>query len=229
MLENNSDSTWIRSGAVALALSGVLFAGFPLVRPFFDDLSRDPTGAATTTASPTWFISHLMLILALVLLPLGLLAAATQYEPIPGTGVLGAVLTLAGAGLFLPVAGVEAFALPAIAGLYLQGNTAALTAVDVAHKGLQTSVFAPALVLLGLGGIFTAIGVVRSHSYPAWPAVALAVGLISFMPLLPQPVRIADGLVIGVGAVGLARGVWQHGSSAAPRLGRRVPSGVLAK
>lgn len=217
MADKDWNSAWIHLGAIALGISGLLFGGFPLVRPFFDDMSRDPTAAANTMAAPTWYVSHLMLIAGLVLLPIGLLATARASGPGHGrVQLLGALLTLVGAGLFLPVGGVEAFALPAIARLYLEGNTGALAAIDAAHRALQTSVFAPALALLGLGGIVTAIAVSRSRSYPTWAAVALAFGLVSFMPLLPQSVRIVDGLVIALGATRLASGVWQVASARGP-------------
>src|SRR5712692_3880573 len=103
--------SWSRWGALALGLSGLLFATFPLVRPFYDDLARDPTGAAQTISSLRWVVAHLMLIVALVLLPFGLLTVFAELTSNNARrlGFVGMVVGIAGAGLYLPVGGVEAF------------------------------------------------------------------------------------------------------------------------
>jgi hypothetical protein len=206
---------WARWGALALGLSGLLWATFPLVRPFYDDLARDPTGAAQTISSLRWVLAHLMLIIALVLLPFGLLTVFADQKSGPGRRLafIGMVLGIAGGGLYLPVGGVEAFALPAIAQSYLQSQTGTLDLIDAARSGLRVTVFGPGLVLLGLGGIFTGLAVWRSQRLPRWAGLALALGLVFFLPLLPQTVRIIDGLLIGIGAIWLAGGLWQTARS----------------
>jgi hypothetical protein len=209
MREENS--RWSRWGAVALGLSGLLFAAFPLVRPFYNDFATDPTGAAQTISSRRWEVSHLLLILALVLLFFGLL---TVFSRLASSRVrrlaFGAmVLVIAGGGLFLPVAGVEAFALPAIAQQYLQGQIGALDAVDGARSGLRATVFPPGLVFLGLGGVVTAIAVWRSSRLPRWAGIPFALGLVFFLPLLPQVIRVLDGVVLGIGAIWLGWVLWE--------------------
>ena len=200
-----------RWGTVALGLSGLLFATFPLVRPFFNDLAADPTGAAQTITSPRWVVAHVMLIVAFVLLPFGLLTlfADSTSSRQRRLALVGAVLGIAGSGLFLPVVGVEAFALPASANLYLHGQTGTLEAVEAARRGLQATVFLPGLVFLGLGGVFTAVAVWRSDSLPRWAGIPFAIGLVFFMPLLPQGIRLVDGLLTGVGGLWLAWALWR--------------------
>jgi hypothetical protein len=74
MLDRAATAPSLRLGAVALASAGLLFAAFPLIRPFF----AEPVGgdAATLTSvaealmSPAWVVSHLLAAAALVLLPL---------------------------------------------------------------------------------------------------------------------------------------------------------------
>jgi len=66
-----------RPGAGALAASALALAVFPLVRPFFplDVFSTSILeSAAAPVASPPWFLSHLMAMLAFVALPVGILA-----------------------------------------------------------------------------------------------------------------------------------------------------------
>jgi hypothetical protein len=209
---HEQNSSWSRWGAMPLGLSGLLFATFPVVRPFYDDLAQDPTGAARTISSFPWVAAHVMLIVALVLLPFGLLTVFADLAGTPARrwALIAMLLGIAGSGLYLPVGGVEAFALPAIARSYLQGQTATLDLIDAARAGQRATVFVPGLVLLGLGGIFTAMGVWRTPRLPRWAGMAFAFGLVFFLPLLPQAVRIIDGGLIGIGGLWLAYALWQN-------------------
>ena len=57
-------STRLRLGAVALGACALLFASFPLVRPFFRLNVFSPTLADVASgplASPSWVIAHLLL------------------------------------------------------------------------------------------------------------------------------------------------------------------------
>jgi hypothetical protein len=187
-----------RWGAVAFGISGVLFAAFPIVRPFYIDLAQNPTNGAKVISSPNWMVSHLLLIVALSLLPYGLLTlfAEMASTDVRRLALVGMVLGIAGGSLLLPVGGVEAFALPAIARLYLQGQIGTLDAIEAARSGLRATVFLPGLVFLGLGGVFTAIAGWRSNRLPKWAALPFAIGLVCFMPLLPQAIRVIDGVLI---------------------------------
>src|SRR5262245_38245531 len=49
----------------------------------------------------------------------------------------------------------------------------------------------------------------RSGVLPGWGGVVLAAGLVLWLPLLPRPVRIVDGLMIGVGGIWMAWGIWR--------------------
>jgi hypothetical protein len=214
-----------RFGAVALGLAGVLFAAFPVVRPYYIDLVQNPTNGALVISAPNWMLSHLLLILALSLLPFGLLTvcAALASTNARRLALVGMVLGIAGGCLFLPVGGVEAFALPAIARLYLEGQIGTLDAIEAARSGLRSTVFLPGLVFLGSGGICTAAAVWRSNRLPRWAAVPFALGLVLFMPLLPQAIRVIDGLLIGIGALGIARTLWREPSDATVADAHSVP------
>src|SRR3954454_6213435 len=67
----------IHLGAWALGISAILFAAFPLVRPFYPRPSENSpaefTVASQTFTMPSWVIAHLMAMAALVLLLFGLL------------------------------------------------------------------------------------------------------------------------------------------------------------
>src|SRR3954469_19370087 len=93
---------WRRTAPFAAA--GVLFAAYPVLRPWGD---ADPATAGAAFASPLWLAAHLSAAAAFVLVGYGLLATRDR----PGS-VLG--LWWAGASLTLLYYGAEAFALNAL-------------------------------------------------------------------------------------------------------------------
>jgi hypothetical protein len=224
----------LRSGAVALAVSALLFAAFPLVRPFFRLDVFSPTLAAVASgplASTPWVVAHFVLAVAFALLPLGLLAVASALadDPAGARARRGAMLGIAGLGLVVPAVGVETFAIPVIGRLYLDGVSGVAPALAQIYRGPMTLVMLVGLLVLALGTVDLARAIWRSGSLPRWAGVALAAGLALWLPLLPRPIRIADGLTIGLGGVWLASGIWRKGSARAAAdepAGARAAAGV---
>jgi hypothetical protein len=226
----------LRLGAAALALSTLLLAVFPLVRPFFRLDVSSPTLAAVASpslASPAWVIAHLLLLVGFALLPLGLLAiyatlADTPAEPraLSGTG-----LSILGLGLVMPMVGVEAFSMPLIGQLYLDGVTGIGPALAGTYRGPGTLVMLVGLLLLAVGSIRLARAIWRTRALPRWAAVALAAGLALWLPLLPRAIRVADGLLIGLGGVAVAWALWRDTGSAtsltASEAGETTPASFL--
>ncbi len=220
-------SARLRLGAVALGVCALLFAAFPLVRPFFRLDVFSPTLAALASgplASPSWVIAHLLLVAAFALLPCGLLAlyAALADGPAEPRALRGLVLGVAGTGLVGPAVGVEVFAMPVIGRLYLDGVTGITPALASIYRGPMTLVMIVGLIMLAVGAIDLACAVWRSGVLPAWGGVALAAGLALWLPLLPRPVRIVDGLMIGLGGVWVAWGIWRKGALAAEEAGAYI-------
>jgi len=176
--------------------------------------ARATVGAGAPLASPPWVIAPLGLALAFALLPLGLLAVAGALadEPASGRARRGATLGIAGIGLVVPAVGVETFAMPVFGRLYLDGVTGVAPALAQIYRGPMTLVMLVGLLLLTLGAINLARVVWRSALLPRGGGIALAAGLALWLPLLPRPVRIADGFLIGLGGVWLAWGIWRAAS-----------------
>jgi hypothetical protein len=196
----------IRLGAMFLAVSGLLLALFPLVRPF-GDRSGNPITAAETFASASWVVSHILGALGFILLPVGLFAlyGYLRDSPVGPRALQGLVLSWLGVGLFLPIFGSEAFALRAIGNEALRQNNMSL--LELAHSirmGPQFGFLVLGLLLLAVGAILTGVAVWKSGTLPQWGGAFLAVGLAFFFPLLPQILRTVDGLLIGVGAIWVA-------------------------
>jgi hypothetical protein len=202
----------IRLGAVALALSGLLFILYPAVRPWHEEYTV--AGAVASMSSDAWVAAHMFAILALILMPLGMLALVGL-----SAGRRGAGLTLAatviiwfGAGLALPYYGAEDFALHAIASQVKSGTSLDLLGLvnSVRFGAVAISTFAAGLLLLAIGGILVAISIWRTAIVPRLSGVPLAIALVLFIPqfYLPAWARIAHGTLVALALILLAGVLW---------------------
>ena len=200
----------MHGAAVTLGLSSLALAIFPLVRPFFPFDPRHPletlNGAGRPITSAAWLIAHYVALLGFVLL---LCALPTLYGRLSTAGVeprarWATLLSGVGVALILPTLGVEIYVLPAIGRLFLGGNASVAPAVGLIYLGGATAVMLLGLLLLAIGAILLASAIGRSRALPRWAGITFAVGLALWCPLLPPPVRIVDGLLIGIGGLGLA-------------------------
>jgi hypothetical protein len=204
-----------RAGAVALALAGVFFALYPLLRPWHDEATS--AGARASMSSDAWLIAHLCAMLGFALLPLGLLALTSRLGRTPGGSAVKVALlsTWLGAALVLPYYGSEDFGLHAIARAAMPGSGIDLLGVinAVRFNPVPATMFAVGLVLLAVGGVALGVAASRAGSLPRWIGVPAAVGLVLFLPqfFLPPWARIAHGVLLAVGLLLLARVLWLAG------------------
>jgi len=124
------------------------------------------------------------------------------------------VLVVAGTGLITPAVGVEVFAMPVIGRLYLEGGAGVAPALASIYRGPMTVVMIVGLLMVALGAIELARAIRQDGGLPGWGGVILAIGLTLWLPLLPRPVRILDGLMLGLGGIGLAWAIWRRGATA---------------
>jgi hypothetical protein len=202
----------IRLGAAALALSGLLFFLYPAVRPWHDESTVG--GAVASMSSSAWVAAHLFAMLALILMPLGLLALCLCFAGSRGFGLAvgGTVAAWLGAGLALPYYGAEDFALHAIARDVSSGTPIDLLRLVQAIRfgPVAASTFAIGLGLLGAGGVLIAIAIWRAAILPRPTGVLLAVPLILLIPqfYLPAWTRIAHGGLLALALIWLAVALW---------------------
>ena len=106
-------------------------------------------------ASASWLIAHLLLVAAFALLPCALLAiyAALADGPAESRALRGLILGVAGTGFVVPAVGVEVFAMPVIARLYLDGVTGVAPALRWIYWGPMTLVLIMGLITLAVGAI----------------------------------------------------------------------------
>ena len=205
----------LRLGALGLGLSAILLMAFPLARPFFrmNVLAPEETIAVASPAfaSVAWVFAHYLAMLGFVLLLGGMLAlyaihAGTETEPRAFRGLLWGII---GVALVMPALGVEVFAMPVIGKLHLAGAIGLAPAIPLTYAGPMTVVLLVGLVFLAVGAFNFAFAIRRSRQLPVWAAFVFAIGLALWLPLLPRPVRIVDGFLIGLGGITLAWGLWR--------------------
>ena len=200
----------MHAAALTLGLSSLALAAFPLVRPFFPFDPRTPAetlaGASPAVTSASWLIAHYLALIGFVLL---LCVLPALYARLADAGVesparRATLLSGVGVALILPTLGVELYALPAIGRVYVDGSHSVAALVGLIYRGGAVLVMLLGLLVLAIGAISFARAARRSGALPGWAAATYAVGLAFWCPLLPPPVRILDGLLIGVGGLGLA-------------------------
>ena len=209
------DPTRVRWGALALGLSALLLAVFPLVRPFFPLDPRQPertlTLASSAIASGPWVVSHLMAMLAFVLLLFGMMALYARLADTPAEprALRALVFSLAGIALIMPMLGVETHVLPIIGRLHLVGTTGIAPAVRSIYLGSAMVVFLLGLLCLAIGAIGFGRVIWRSDVLPRWAGALFVAGLALWFPPFPRAIRVVDGLLIGIGGAWLAWSLWR--------------------
>lgn len=192
------------AGALALAVAGVLFLAYPIVRPYSDESSME---GASAIGSPWWVVAHLCAVAGFVLLPLGLLVLRDLVASSATARLAGSALavTWIGVGLVLPYYGAEVFGLNALARRVEHTG-------DVSLLGLASEIrYAPAaLVTFGLGLVALAVGAVlvgitiwRATASLRWAGIVFAAAFALYLPQFfgPPLLRMAHGLLVAAGCV----------------------------
>lgn len=189
----------------AFAIAAIGFIGYPVLRPYSSETGTDGARAIASTA---WVVSHTAAMLAFMALAA---AVTVQAATRNGTWWRPAVPILLGAGLVLPYYGAEAFGLTTIAQRAVEsGDPGLLDIADrVRYAPVPVAMFALGLLGLAVGGVLLARRTAGDGGLARLGGVLVAVGLVAFLPqfFAPPAVRIAHGVVLGVGTALLAVGV----------------------
>jgi hypothetical protein len=208
-MPQSTNASRVRLGALSLAVSGILFVLYPLIRPFSDEASLSGAEAFASTA---WILAHMLAVVAFILLALGLLGLhiALQTTAVERLAFLALVLSWIGIGLTLPYYGAEIFGLHAIGQEALRQHSAALLALaDAVRYGPGFVVFIVGLLLLAVGAILVAIAILQSGTLSRWSGIPFALGFVLYLPqfLGSQPIRVAHGLLVALGCIWIAFGM----------------------
>ena len=205
----------LRFGSVVLLVSSLLFAAFPLIRPFFPyapETAEELAQVAAGLTDPLWVVSHLLAAVALsllvfVMLTMYALFAGTRSE---GKSFVAAILGVTGIALLLVVIGAETFGLSAVAEAYVRGQATDLDALTkLVRTPVQFALLLPGLISLAASAITFVVVNGKERVLARWGLVVYAIGLTLWLPIMPEMVRLIDGLLIGVGGVWLSAACWR--------------------
>jgi hypothetical protein len=212
----------IKFGAGAFAFAGVMFLLYPALRPWHDESTV--VGARTSMSSDAWVAAHFFGMLGFIAVPLGLFALHTVLAS--RVSYLALITAWIGAGLTLPYYGAEDFGLHALA----RSSTPDLLGVvdQVRFQPVAVTIFGVGLILMGVAGVLAAVAIWRSGVLQSAAGVVFAIGFVLFVPqfYLPAAARIAHGVIVLVGCVWLAVGLWRVPSRTQTPEPTRVPSHV---
>jgi len=189
-----------RLGSLALALAGVLFLLYPVVRPYSDETTLR---GIEVFASNAWVASHMFAVLGFILMSLGLLVLDRRA----------ALVTSIGAGLTILYYGAEIFGLRAVGLRAVSEQDPGLLAMveAIRFNPIALSAFLLGLLLLAAGVVMAAIAIRRSGVLSKWSGVPVAVGFALFIPQFfgPPALRMAHGALIAIGFAWVAVEMWR--------------------
>lgn len=193
---------------LGLALSGVAFAAYPLLRPYGPEVGA---GFADDLASPSWLAAHVLGMLGFTALAFALRALVATGTPWRWTGrplreaETRMWLALA---LLLPYYGAEAYGLNAVGRHAQDGDTGVLAVADsFRFAPFEVTTFAAGLLLLVLVGGRLVHGTWTAGGSTRVGGLLAGVGLASYLPqfFTAPELRMAHGVVLGLGLLVLAR------------------------
>jgi hypothetical protein len=194
--------SWIRLGIFTLPCSGIIGTISVLLPGVFINPSIDPEGFAR--ASSSIGAGNMLGIVALVLWLVGIQALYSFLaEMSVGRWALAALISsFAGIGLFLPLAGILAFAAPVAGRIYLNGDKNAIGFITdpISISNPSALLFGGMSVLLFIAGsLIFGLVIWRSQTLPKWAGIVYAVaGTLSFLsaPLYNFTVALLGSLLL---------------------------------
>lgn len=200
----------MKTARIALVVAGLALAAYPALRPWGPE-------DAGTFGSLAWPVSHALGMLGFVALAVALRAAAVASPVWDGVMSLRRVENRAWAAvaLLLPYYGAEAYGLHALGEhVAASGDLGALEIADAfRYAPLPVTTFALGLGALALVGGNLLVGPWRQGGTARWGGLLAGAGLLTYLPQFfgPAEVRVAHGLVLGLGLVLLGVGLRERG------------------
>ncbi len=198
----------VRLGILALPASGLLGIISVLPPGVFINPAVDPQGFAQ--ASNTNGLGNMIGIVSLVLLLVGVQSLYLLLADTPADrwAFAGMILTIVGLGLFLPFAGIFAFAAPVAGRFYLNGDKSAVGVIAESVAMSNPSAF----LFVGLAGLFSVVGSIffgiaiwRSRRLPKWSGIPYCLAI--FFAFLSAPFYSFTLALLG-GVLLLTSGGW---------------------
>lgn len=207
--------TMLQYGAIALIVSAMLTLGGLLLRgPLINNVSN-PQVFADWAVSPNNLLAETFLPLSLVIQLFGFLGiyAYLQKPETQSITFWGMVFSIFGNGLFLPFAGVFAFAMPIIGKLYLNGNTDAIHVAELTlAPGTGFAYLIASAFALTIGSALFAVSM-RRHGLPRWLTAMYFIQsfALSFGASIHYGLELTGGVLLTVCSFAIGIKMWKDG------------------
>lgn len=205
----------IQLGATALALSSLLFLAAQGLHPAHLSRAGDWSATAAAVSSGQFIASQLLF---LPVLPLLSTAVISLYKLLSTTrhnhlAFWAMVACLIGLGLYLPSIGAQVILLPAVGRLYLQGQTEAVQVAVAASQQPWAWLLHQTVYILLIGLMLFTLVIWRGSTLPKWAALLYGLGWALLAVSgndLSRAGLLGVGLLVAVGGLGLAHGLWRQ-------------------
>lgn len=207
-------SAKLRLGATALFVSALLtLAGLFLRGPLITSVA-DAQVFAQSVASPNNLIAETFLPLSLIIQLFGFLGIYIYLDrpETQKTNFWGMVFSIFGNGLFIPFAGVFAFAMPIVGKLYLDGNVDAIKVAELTlGPGPGFAYLIASAFALTIGSVLFAF-VMWKSDLPRWlPVIYVAQAFcLSFGASIAYPFEVMGGVLLLIFSVVFGMKLWTH-------------------
>jgi hypothetical protein len=194
--------------AIAVQLMNFLLRG-----PLIIDTSN-AQAFAESVASPNNLIAETFLPLSLIIQLFGFLGLYAYLEN-PTTqesSFWGMVFSILGNGLFLPFAGVFAFAMPAVGKLYLAGNTDVIQVAELTlGPGTGFAYLIASAFALITGAVLFAIAMWQTNNLPRWMPIIYVIQAfgLSFGASIAYGFEVMGGILLTVFSILFALKMWK--------------------
>lgn len=228
---NARQDSRIRMGVAGLLISALLFSACVLMRGKVIIPTADPVGWAAAAAQQNTYRSWYLALVAQVLQVFGVLAlwAYLARKGSERLAFTGAIMTIAGAMLIMPLFGFLAFVAPTIGRIAQQDQGVAIQiASTMFATPISMATMAAAGMLYVVGSLLIAVALWRTRVVAKPIAVLYAVQAPLLSMSMTHSLEIAGALAFTVAAAFVSARVWTDsaGDNAAPA--PRTSTGVTA-
>jgi hypothetical protein len=210
----NTAAVFIRVGILTLPIVGLLVLVGGLFSFGVPSPESYPTEAAQAGGTTGFFLAQIgSQVLGPTLAIFGILAlfaylvntSVRRLATVVAT--LAMVLSILGMSMLLSTSGIHAYAVPALAQEYLNGQQNALQLVDtIFRQAIVVEILANLLIFVGF--VLFGVGIWRSGTLPKWAGVLLAVSSLVFaVPAYIPPLVILVSLLLVIAGVEISRGI----------------------
>jgi hypothetical protein len=211
-------SAKLRLGAVALLLSALItLAGLLLRGPLILDTS-DAQAFAEAVVSSKNLIAETLLPLSLIIQLFGFLGIYAYLDKLETqkTNFWAMIFSILGNGLFLPFAGVFAFAMPVVGKLYLATNTDVIKVAELTlGPGIGFAYLIASAFALTIGAILFAIAMWKTNNIPRWLSIIYVAQAfcLSFGASMGYPFEVTGGVLLLIFSIVFGMKMWARAPS----------------